>query len=361
MPTLIVLCMIIASWATLIFELWAAQQRVVYKYKALVALTLLTSVAKPLAGIIAVLSTQEYKAEARIISLVAVELVAYTGLFIMFLRKGKVFFHKRFWRYSLSLNVPLIPHYLTRTILHQADRLMIKRMVNYSAAGIYGLAYNLAWMLTLITNALLNTLNPWIFERIKKKEYHRIGSLSYLILSLVAIAGLALIALAPEAVRIFAPVKYHEAIWIIPPVTASVYFLFMYSLFADFEFYFEKSGFMTIASTIGGILNIILNLIFIKLFGYIAAGYTTLFCYFFYAAAHYICMKRIIKKELNGIKVYDLKIIVAISVVFIGLAALLMATYNLLLIRYGIIIISLIVLMVKRDILLDALKEIKKK
>lgn len=361
MPTLIVLCMVIASWATLMFELWAAQQRVEYKYKALVALTLLTSIAKPVGGIIAVLATQEYKAEARIISLVVVELIAYTSLFISFLKKGKTFFHKRYWKYSLSLNVPLIPHYLTRTILHQADRLMIKKMVSYSAAGIYGLAYNLAWMLTLVTNALLNTLNPWIFERIKKKEYKRIGSLSYMILCIIAIAGFSLIALAPEAVRIFAPVKYHEAIWIIPPVTASVYFLFMYSLFADFEFYFEKSGFMTIASTIGGVLNIILNYIFIRAFGYIAAGYTTLFCYFFYAAAHYICMKRIIRKELNNVKVYDLKIIVLISTAFLGLSALLMATYNLIVIRYSIIIVSMIAVIIKRNFFINIIKEIKKK
>ena len=361
MPTLIVLCMFIASWAVLMFELWAAQQRVEYKYKALVLLTLLTSIAKPVSGIIAVIATKEYKAEARIVSLVIVELLAYTGLFVSFLRKGKTFYNKRFWKYSLSLNIPLIPHYLTRTILHQADRLMIKHMVSYSAAGIYGLAYNLAWMLTLVTNAILNTLNPWIFERIKKKEYKRIGSLSYMILGIVAVTGLALIALAPEAVRIFAPAKYHGAIWIIPPVTASVYFLFMYSLFADFEFYFEKSGFMTIASTIGGVLNIILNYIFINLFGYIAAGYTTLFCYFFYAAAHYICMRRIIKKQLDNVKVYDLKIIIAISAVFLGLSALLMVTYNYPVIRYCIILASMIAVIIKRDFFLNTIKEIKKK
>ena len=361
MTTLIMLCIFVASWATLMFELWAARQRVEYKYKALVALTIFTSLAKPIFGIIAILSTQTYKAEARIVSLVLVEVVAYSGLFFLFLKRGKTFFNRSFWKYSLSLNIPLIPHYLTRTVLHQADRLMINGMVGYGAAGIYSLAYNLAWMLTLVTTAILNTLNPWIFQRIKKKELHKIAPLSYSILIMVALCGLALIGVAPEVVRLFAPAKYFEAIWVIPPVTASVYFLFMYSLYADFEFYFERSGFMTIASTVGGVLNIILNYIFIRMFGYMAAGYTTLFCYVFYAAAHYWCMKKIIKEELDDIKVYDVRKIIGISVAFLGVAAVFMCLYSYPILRYLLILVVCTVVFVKRDLVSSTLKEIRKK
>lgn len=143
MNTLIMTCIFVASWATLMFELWADRQRNEYKYKPLVALTIFTSIAKPLVGIIAVLSTQEYKAEARIISLVAVEVVAYSWLFVKFIKDGKDLYSPRFRKYSLSLNIPLIPHYLTRMVLNQSDRLMINAMVGYSAAGIYSLAHNL--------------------------------------------------------------------------------------------------------------------------------------------------------------------------------------------------------------------------
>lgn len=361
MNTLIMTCIFAASWATLMFELWADRQRSEYKYKPLVALTIFTSIAKPLAGIIAVLSTQEYKAEARIISLVAVEMFAYTWLFIKFLKDGKTFFNKRFWKYSLSLNIPLIPHYLTRMVLNQSDRLMINAMVGYNAAGIYSLAHNLAWMLTLITNAILNSLNPWIFQRIKKAECHRIGKLSYAILCIVAICGLGLIAVAPEIVKIFAPESYYSAIWVIPPLCASVFFLFMYSLFADFEYYYEKSNFLMIASTAGGVLNIALNYFCIKAFDYIAAGYTTLFCYIFYAIAHYLCMKKIIRDNLAGVKIYNVKIILGISVGFLAAAAIMMITYDKIVIRYGIILVALLIIFVKRDKIMGVVGEIRNK
>lgn len=362
MNTLIMSCIFLASWATLMFELWAAQQRVEYRYKALVALTLFTSIAKPLAGIVAILLVPfELKAQARIISLVAVEVLSYVWIFIIFLRTGETYYSKKYWKYSLSLNIPLIPHYLTRTILNQCDRLMIRSMVSYSSAGIYSLAYNLAWMLSLFTNAILQTFNPWIYQRIKNKEYQKIGKTSYAILSIVAILGLGLISFAPELVKIFAPAEYYEAIWVIPPVTASVYFLFMYSLFADFEFYFEKTKFMAFVSTLGGLLNIGLNYICIKAFGYVAAGYTTLACYMFFAIAHYFAMRKIIKEHLNNIKVYNVGIIIAISGAFLGAAAVMMATYNLMIVRYCIVAVALVVIFIKRDQIMSVVKEVRSK
>lgn len=360
MNTLIMLCIFIASWATLMFELWASRQRVEYQYKSIVALTLFTSVAKPFFGIIAVLSTQTYKAEARIVSLVFVEVLSYFGLFAVFLKRGKTFFHKQFWKYFLSLNIPLIPHYLTRTVLNQSDRLMINIMVGYSSAGIYSLAYNLAWMLNLITTSILNTFNPWMYQRMKKKEFHRIGPFSYFLLGIVAVCVLGFVSIAPELIKIFAPIEYYEAMWVIPPVTASVYFLFMYSLYANFEFYFEKSKFMMAASTIGGLLNIILNYIFIKLFGYIAAGYTTLICYIFYSIAHYYCMKRIAAKELHGICIYDMKKIILISSGMLLSTLFMMMLYKNPIIRYGVLFVMIFMIYLKRYRMFSVIKELKK-
>lgn len=358
MNTFIMSCIFIASWATLMFELWADRQRNEYAYKPLVALTIFTSIAKPFLGIIAVLVAKEYKAEARIVSLVAVEVTAYLWLFISFLKKGK-YFNKEFWKYSLTLNIPLIPHYLTRMILNQSDRLMIKSMVGLSEAGIYGLAHSLAWMLTLVTQAVLNTMNPWIFQRIKKEEFYRIGKISYAILIIVAISGMGLISIAPEIVRIFAPKDYYSAVWVIPPLVVSVYFLFMYSLFACFEYYYEKSGFLMVASTVGGVLNIVLNYFFIKQYGFIAAGYTTLFCYIFYALVHYLCMKKIQKENLDGVNVYNSLIIIAISGIFMIGAVIMMVTYNLVIVRYFIIVVAFAVIFIKRQAIMNVIKEVR--
>lgn len=360
MNTLLMLCIFAASWATLMFEIWAVRLRVSYKYKPLIFMTVVTSILKPVSGIIAILCTQDYKAEARIISLVLVEVVVYSGLFVMFIKRDKRLFNKKFWLYSLSLNIPLIPHYLTRIILNQSDRLMIKSMDSLSAAGIYGLAHNLAWLLTLVTTSLINTLHPWFFQKIKENKTKPIGYISYISIIVVGFCGLMVTALAPEIVKVFGSEEYHAAIWVIPPLVASIFFMFMYNIFATFEYYFEKSSFLMIASISVGVLNIILNYFCIKKFGYIAAGYTTLLCYILCAAAHYICMRIIIRNNMNSVPIMNSGILLVLSVAYIAASGILMFTYDLWYIRYPIIIIGLLIVFLKRNTFTKLLKEIRK-
>ena len=63
------------------------------------------------------------------------------------------------------------------------------------------------------------------------------------------------------------------------------------------QFYYEKTQFLMAASMAAAGANVVLNFIFIRLFGYIAAGYTTLACYMLYSVGHYIVSKRILVNE----------------------------------------------------------------
>ena len=108
--------------------------------------------------------------------------------------------------------------------------------------------------------------------------------------------------LGPEVISIFAPVEYYDAIWIVPPVACAVYFKFLYPLFSTVEFYYEKTGFVMIASCIAAGANIVLNYIFIRIYGYYAAGYTTLFCYILYSLAHYVFQRRVAAEHDLGIR-----------------------------------------------------------
>ena len=101
-------------------------------------------------------------------------------------------------------------------------------MIGESEAGIYTLAYSLAFLMTIFNTALMATLNPWIYQKIKDRKEKEIGKIAYLSLGFVAIVNILLILLAPELVRIFAPEEYYNAIYVVPPVAMSVFFLFSY-------------------------------------------------------------------------------------------------------------------------------------
>ncbi len=357
LTTVQMLAMLVMIWATAAYDFWAAEQRVMLKYKALVVVTLASSVLKPLVGIVFILLA-ENKVTAYILALALVEVVAFTGLFAVQLKRGKAFFDKGYWKYALSLCIPLAPHYLSQTLLNSSDRIMIEQLCGSGEAGIYSLAYSLSMIMTLVNNAVANTVNPWIYQKIKDKKTADIGGISYICLALIACANLVLIVFAPEAVRIFAPAKYYEAIWVIPPVAMSVYFMFAYGLFADFEFYYEKTSFISAATIAGAVLNIVLNYLCIEKFGYIAAGYTTLVCYILYAVGHYYFMTRLCREYLNGEKPYNLKLLLSMTAVFLTTGFAVMFTYNYPVIRYCLATAAVIAAIVFRKRIIGALKSV---
>ena len=113
-----------------------------------------------------------------------------------------------------------------------------------------------------------------------------------------------------------------------------------------------------LASVFGAILNIILNYIFIGIYGYIAAGYTTLICYFFYTLFHYILMNAVCKKYAYGVRPYNAKILLMITIPFLLCGLLLLLTYSYSFIRYGLIVITFIGILLFRGKIINIIKQI---
>lgn len=357
LTTVQMLCMLVLIWLTMVFGFWSAEQRVDFKYRALVILTLIVSVLNTGLGIVFVHFAED-KVTARILGMVLVELIAYFGLFISQLKKGKQFFNKKFWKYALGFNIPLIPHYLSMTVLNSADRIMIGDMVGDYEAGIYNLAYQVSMVMSLLASAITQTTDPWLYKKIKAKEIGDISNIGYPIFITIALLNILLIAFAPEAIAIFAPEEYKEAIYIIPPVAMSGFFMFLYTFFAVFEFYYKKTKFIAAATMSGAVLNVFLNYIFIDLFGYMAAGYTTLICYIVYAVCHYLGMNKVCKDNLNNIRPYKTKIILLISLVFMGIGFMFLFTYNYPLIRYALLLMIIVVAIIMRKKIISFVKEL---
>lgn len=355
LTTVQILSMFLMIWVSGSFNFWSMNERVDFHYKKLVTLTLAVSIFQPIIGILFVTNSDD-KVTARILGMVIVQLIFWLGTFIIQMKKGKVFYSLKYWRYALRFNIPLLPHYLSLTVLSSSDRIMIGQMVGNDKAGIYNLAYSVSLIMTMFNTALLQTIEPWIYKKLKAKKVSDIARVAYPSFIFVAAANILLIMFAPEVISVFAPTKYQEAIWIVPSVALSVYFMFLYSFFATFEFYFEKTYYVAIATLTGAIFNIVMNVLLIRKFGYMAAGYTTLFSYVMFAILHYMFMTKICKQYLDNIHPYSLKIIVNISLVTIILSTLSLLTYRSTIIRYILILLLFIIAIIIRRRILNTIK-----
>lgn len=357
LTTVQVLAMMIMMWASAAFSFWSTEKRVDYQYRNMVVVTILMTIAKPAVGIVFVLLAED-KVTARILGLALVELIGYTGLFLVQMKRGKRFYSKEFWKHALAYNIPLIPHYLSQTVLNGADKIMIEDMVSKSAAGIYGLAYSISQGMMLFNNVLGQTLNPWEYRKIKAGTAKEISNITYPTLILIAGANLVLIAFAPEFVRIFAPASYYNAIWVIPPIAMSGYFIYLYERVAKVAFYFEKTKIIALTTTLSAVLNVGLNYIFIPVYGYYAAGYTTLVCYIAFAVFHYILMRKMCRTYMDGQYLYETKTLLMITGVFMAVTFVYLLSYGNIVLRYSLTAVLLAVVIWKRKELLRSVTQV---
>lgn len=343
-------------WTGNVFNFWAEEQRVTYRYRRLALITIIVVVAKPVLGIFLVMNAED-KVTARILGLAIVQVV-YVILFVVQMRRGRIFYSKKFWGYALSFGIPLLPHYLSQVVLSSSDRIMIEKMVGMDEAGIYGLAYSIAMLMSIFGNVLTQTIGPWNYQKIKEKKLGDISQVVYPAIIMVATVNILLIAFAPDIVAICAPEEYRNAIWVIPPVTMSVFFMFLYGFFSSFEFYYEKTKYLSIATLAEAVLNVILNFCLIPVFGYYAAGYTTLVCYAAYALFHYYFMRKICRDYLDGDMAYQPGILLLITVCFLASGFLFMFTYKCSWLRYTLVALILLLLIAKRKYLRKKINEL---
>ena len=303
-------------------------------------------------GVAAVLMTTE-KGYARIISCVFVNLCFGVSLFVYNRRKAKTWFNKEYAKFAILFNIPLLMHYVSQYILDQFDRIMVQKLVSMAAAGLYGVAYNAGMIMKIVTQSINNALIPWQYNKLEKQEFRELDDVLFLIFIGVAACAFVFSSFAPEIMHILAPPSYYEAVYVIPPVAVGLVFSFMYTAFANVEFFFDQNKFTMYISMAGALLNIVLNYFGIKLFGYVAAAYTTLFCYAVFALCHYLYMTASVKKALGVSGVFRSGRLLVLSAAILLFTIAMIFFYDKALIRYSINLLILLVLYLKRDLVKD--------
>lgn len=339
-------------------QFWSVRERVEYKYVKLFIVTVTFSLLVLVFGTISGIIFQN-KTEAIIFARLIVQGIEGAMLIWANCHKKFVFFKKEYWKRAFLFNCPLIPYYLSMVVLHSSDRIIINSIVGSTCAAIYGVAYTLSSCMSIFSSAINQTIQPWLYAKMKAEDVKNVPSTISLTLVIVAVLNLILIALAPEVMTIVAPVQYQEAIWIIPPLAASIVVMFYYQPFVNVEFYFEESKLTSIASIGVAILNVVLNMIFIPIYGYLAAGYTTVFSYIVFSICHYMFMKIVCKKNCYNEKLIDMKSSTGILLLFFIVAAIMMIGYYINFIRYGFIVIILVICIMKRNQLIGFFKKMK--
>ena len=211
--------------------------------------------------------------------------------FVLFFRKPTVI-KKEFVKYSLLLSIPIVFHALSQNILAQSDRVMMQYMkISEADIGIYSLYYTFSGVMVTILGALNNSWCPFFYDDLEKNDWVSLNKKTKNYVEIFGVLIVGFILLSREVSYLLADNEFWIGIDLIPIITISCFFTFMYQFPVNFEFY-QKKTFLIAAGTItAAVLNIALNFIFIPLWGIYGAAFTTAVSYLILFLIHISIVK----------------------------------------------------------------------
>ena len=326
------------------YNFWLARQRYEYNYKPALIASVCIAVLGPLVSIVSVVLLKDNRVDGRIFGLEGTLLIIYCVFYVLLGKNSKWKCNRSYWKDAFLFNLPLLPHYLSTYVLSSSDRLMISEMVSKSATSFYSVAYTIASLGLIVWTAINGSLIPYTYEKCKAKDFTQLKKIVNSLLVVIATCCFLVILIAPEVIAFFGSSEYKTSVVVVPPIVGGIFFQVHYSLYANVLYYYRKPKWVMTASVTAAVLNIITNYIFIGLFGYIAAGYTTLICYIIQAVIDYFAMRKV-----AGESVYDIKFILALSAVILLVSVFGSFLYSFVIIRYVILAAVLVLAVIKRE------------
>lgn len=282
------------------FTIQQTKHRVYFHYKEFVAFSALIAILSPLIAIFLINLQRENLYYGKIIGNAMPKLIISFFIYLLIMRKGKCIYKKEYWKYALIISLPLIPHHLAGNVLSHFDRIMINKYASISDTGLYSLSYSYATILSIIWTSFNQAWTPWFLVKMKDDNVGEIKRFVKPYVIAFTCIFLVILFIGPEAIKFFGPKEYWGGMWVVPPVLLGMFFQFIYSLYVNIEFYYKKTNYIAIGTVFAAVLNIVLNYIFIPIYGYLAAAYTTLAGYFAIFILHFIIAKKWESRDLYG-------------------------------------------------------------
>ena len=200
--------------------------------------------------------------------------------FIAISSKEKLTVNYEYWKYALKISLPAIISSVSYMIMQQCDKVMITSFYSAEKTAVYGLTYNIGYLLYAVLQATSGAWQSWYYNILKEKKYEKTHKVQkwYIIFMFFLATGLFMV--APEIIKMLSPRSYWEFEYVTPFIIGS-FVMFMYNFHISTAQYNKKTGVISIIVSTAAILNIILNYILIPIYGGVGAAYTSVVSYVF--------------------------------------------------------------------------------
>lgn len=317
-------------------QIYQAEQRSRIRYKLSSILTLIVSCGGVALTFLLFFCLQD-KLMGIILGNVLFSAIVNIGILGAVLKNGIVFKWK-YVRYALLISFPLIPHILAGTVLGSSDKVMITKLCGSEKTALYSLVFTIAMLVTMFASSINKAWVPWFFDRLSNGDDVSIKKATRRIFPLLSLSAFFVCLTAPEIIFIIGGKNYLEAVRLMPPLILHCVCNFASTFYINIEFYNKRTFGISAATVISAIVNLILNWIFIRTFGYSAAAYTTLFSSILTLFFHLYKVK---KQEM--LEVFDNKYNFSVLTATFAACLFMLPIYTLTIVRYSLMIAIIVV------------------
>lgn len=194
---------------------------------------------------------------------------------------------------SLSFSIPFIPAMISVLLLGFSDRFLIKYYYSDVEVANYTIAYTVGTIYAAFFLATNKMWQKYILEGLKLQKIDEIKSAAKKYLLVVVLVGVTILLLKTFLVNILSNSSYYVILDIIPIILLGMFFYFLYTMMSNIPFFYKNTYLMAFPAFVAAGLNIILNVIFLPIYGYKIAAMTTLISYFIeFLVIYIICLKK---------------------------------------------------------------------
>ena len=203
---------------------------------------------------------------------------------------------KGMYKYS----IPLVPNGISWWIVNVSDRSIISIVLGASFNGLYAISNKFPTIISSLTGIFNLSWSESASLHINSKDRDEFFSdITNTIIRLFSTLGVGMLACMPFIFPIMINSKYHDAYLYIPPLVVGTIFNVAICLYS--QIYLAKKMSKQVASTtiLGAVINILINVVFIKYIGLFAASLSTMVSYMVMAIYRHFDLKKYVNIKIN--------------------------------------------------------------
>lgn len=234
----------------------------------------------------------------------------------------KLGFDKILWKQMTSYGAPLIIVGFAGMINETLDRILIKYLYPDSGLanemnGIYAANYKLSILMTLFIQAFKFAAEPFFFSHSKNSDKRTIYAVIMDYFVIICLCLFLVVTLFINFFKHFIDAKFYEGLHVVPILLLANMFLGIYYNLSIWYKLSDNNKKGANISLMGAAITLVLNFIWIPIYGYTGSAWATFVCYFIMMVVCYLMGKKYYPIEYNIAKFFGYTL-TAVGLFFIG-------------------------------------------